>query len=224
VLKQAKLIALLRTAAVVVVNDKITRNDVRRLAGRDAKIVPYVVDTDFFEYAPPQNRSDFVLVPGNNDRHEALVQRIARQGLRVVRLTTDERVAQYHAEHNNSNLDVRVKVSYLELRDYYQTATAVVLPLVSKNHAAGQTSLLEGIACGAPLLITDGRAAGVANDFPSVIRCESDSSDTWCRHIVGAKRLLAEDDGELHRAANAIHARHHPHVVKEVFLELLTRT
>jgi hypothetical protein len=166
-LKTGLLREILRRAAIVAVNEPVTARDVRRLSGKVAVTIPFVVDTDFFSYAPPQDRRPFILVPGDIDRDESLVARLSKVGLDIVRVTRNVRILDRHRELGSS-AKVFVNISWLDLRAYYQQCAAVFLPITAQNHPGGQTAMLEAFACGARIVVSKGRTAEVLPKSVSV--------------------------------------------------------
>ncbi len=53
-----------------------------------------------------------------------------------------------------SNFEIR-HYSFADLRQLYQTADVVVVPLLENRYSAGLTTILEAAACGAPVIATD---------------------------------------------------------------------
>ena len=219
-IKQERLRSLLRMARVVAVNDDVTGAEVQALSGRPPVHIPFLVDTDFFAYAPLAERGPQVLVPGDNDRDEALVRAFAQHGVPVVRVTREPRVVDYHRERGSiAGLDVRTNVPFHELRTLYQTARAVLLPIRTSNHAAGQTSLLEAIAAGAPILISEGRVAGIGASYPLQYICADSALQTWMAALSGIPDRVSEEAAR--ESALRVAREHHPDVVVSALLSLL---
>jgi hypothetical protein len=219
-LRRLRLKLVLKYASLVAVNDEITRKDVLKLAKTDAQIVPFLVDTDFFKCSEQESRSDFVVVAGDNDRDEALICEIANDGQRVVRVTAAQSVFDYHSNRKTPNLEIRFRVSFEELRSLYQSASAFLLPLKTKNHAAGQTAALEAIACGTPGVISEGRTAMICGQYPTVSTCESNDLRVWLSAIERAKCLHSDSNGLLRSTSLAIAERHHPSVVADTLIKM----
>ena len=180
--KAWRLGVIARRATLVFVNDRVTERQMRVVYGVNALRVPYLVDTDYFR-PPASPRDNFWLVPGDNDRDEALVCALARAGHRMVRVSLDPAVANYHQAHREPLVDVRVRVPYRELRDLYQRASAVLLPLTSFNHPAGQTAILEALACDAPVVMSRGRTSTILGAAPGVVVCSERDVGSWQRAV-----------------------------------------
>jgi hypothetical protein len=111
---------------------------------------------------------------------------------------------------------VRTRTSYAELRHLYQTATAVLLPITSRNHAAGQTSLLEAVACGAPVVISEGRTGAMLNGARSLLISRGGSPDEWIRLLGRVRELASHDAGFTEAAARHVRTHHHPAAVEQL--------
>jgi hypothetical protein len=221
-MRTTRLRAILRRVDLILVNDEVTRDEVRRLANREATVVPFVVDTDFFQFAPYDGREDFVLVPGDNDRDENLISELAGRGLRVVRIARMPGLPRlYERTVSTGSVTVRLFVPYTELRLCYQRAAVVLLPLTSHNHAAGQTAFLEAVACGAPVVISASRTSTIIGRQKSVFVCPSRRVDDWLDKIAEARRVASTDRAAVRDAAAAISAMHHPGKVAEKLLGIL---
>lgn len=176
--RDRRLEVILRRATHVLVNDEATRAEIADRIGREAQIVPFFVDTDFFNFRPLLGREDFLFCNGVNDRDPELLLALAQRGHRIVWLVNDDSLSQkYRGAH--PNLSLRRNVSYGELRGLYQTCRANIMPSRQDAHCAGQTTGMEAIACGAPLVISPGRTAGIFAGLPSVVIAADNSPDSW---------------------------------------------
>jgi glycosyltransferase involved in cell wall biosynthesis len=211
-LKRAKLDLVLKLSRLVMVNDPITATEVLGVTGRNPVQLPHVVDSDFFSYSAWHGRDNFVVVPGDNDRDEALICELAARGLRIVRVARSARVAQIHSSPGNG-VTVRHRASYVELKRLYQSAMAVLLPLTSSNHVAGQTAVLEAMACGAPVVISQGRTGATLKNVPSVLFSGSRSPDEWMDLIAQLARRGRDDPRFTEPAASLVRDQHHPDAV-----------
>ncbi len=222
-LKLCRLKLMLRKATSVAVNDEITRKDVAELVKVDPIVIPFLVDTDFFQYADASKRSDYIIVVGDNDRDEALVCELASRGQKIVRVTLSPTVRDYYLERLTPNLELRFRVDFKELRELYQHASVFLLPLRSQNHAAGQTAVLEAIACGTPGVISKGRTSTVCKPYSTVVICEQNNPDTWIAAIENTKSMHENPNDLLRSTANEVAANHNPRVVADMFAEILSK-
>ena len=173
---------VLRRATYVLVNDEITKNEVKLLAGVDAKIVPFYVDVDFFNYSPMTNRRDFLFCPGSNDRNPEVLLELAKRGFKVTWLVNDKDLKKKYT-NQHPNFKIVSHISFEDLRKLYQTCAMVILPLVKDDHAAGQTSTLESISCGTPVIISAGRSAHIFSAFHTIYPITSLQIEQWVNRI-----------------------------------------
>lgn len=159
-----RLKAILAAATVLLVHDPITGRWIRRFVGRQAVLVRHPVDTTFFHPAPAGwPRRGHILVPGNNDRREKVVLELARLGIEVVRVCRDPRTVKVYDQFGvPKNVKLAYRVSWDRLRELYWDAVAVVLPTGGTTHAAGQTAMLEAIACGTQVFTDSYHLLGIA--------------------------------------------------------------
>ena len=212
---------ILRAADVVLVNDARTAEEVRAVAGVEATRLPYLVDTDFFALAEA-TRDDFLFCPGANDRDGEVLLGLARCGHRVVWLSNlPELDARFAGAHER--LSMVTGLSFEALRDLYRRCAVVVQPLVRDIHAAGQTTTLEALASGAPVILGAGRTAELFADAGLVDVVEGKDPEVWSAAV---DRALARDraDPALARARAARIARDHaPDAVAARLVEALAR-
>jgi hypothetical protein len=214
-IRMLRLSLLLRRALAVLVNEPATLEDVRRIAKRDAILIPYVVDTSFFFVETDQSNEDFVLVPGNNGRDEELVCALAATGVRIIRVTFDAAVREYYATtgSNRELVEVRFAVSYRDLRDLYRRAAIVWLPLKLRNHPAGQTAVLEALACGTPVIMSRGRIAELFSTYPGVHLCDTDAVQAIREQVITLTTIRRNDNPTMHKIHQYVRARHSPELV-----------
>ena len=185
-LKLHKLKVVLQHSDVVLVNDYQTYNEISHLIKNKLFIAPYIVDTDFYSMSLLQ-RDNFIVAPGDNDRNELLIRAIGEAGIKAYRITRTGKIAAYH--RFSLNVSVKYKIPYSELRLLYQKATAVILPIHSLNHLAGQTSVLEALSCGTPVIISAGRTSTIFNNIGLVQTCSSNNVTDWLEKIDRARHL-----------------------------------
>ncbi|WP_119271307.1 glycosyltransferase [Taklimakanibacter deserti] len=191
---------MLRRARHVLVNDVTTGEEVKAISGRIAVMVPFFIDMDYFTFSPIPGRSDFLFCNGSNDRDPSLLLALAESGFRIVWLVNDPKLkAQYEKRH--PLLELRSRISFEELRELYQTCALNIMPSTRDTHCAGQTTCMEALACGAPVVISTGRTASIFSDLPSVSTVAGKEIATW---ITAIRDLLS--DRSL--AQRTEHARH----------------
>ncbi|MER9969300.1 hypothetical protein [Mesorhizobium sp. M0060] len=181
---------VLTCARLVLVNDEVAGQEVQALVGRQAHRLPMFIDAGFFKYGSLRHRQDFIFCAGSNDRNPEILVALAHRGYSVVWLVNDPSlVAQYGDV--SGNLKIVSAISYAELLRLYQTCRVAVMPSLRDIHAAGQTTGLEALACGAPLLISAGRTATIFSHLPTVRVIDSASTEAWVEAL-GSIELLAE--------------------------------
>jgi len=220
-LKRMAFRLMLTRAAHLLVNEDVTRTQIKAAIGRSARIVPYFVDTDYFSYHPVGGRKGFLFCAGSNDRDPEVLLGLAEVGYEVVWLVNDPRLlATYSNRH--SRLQVRSRVPYEILRKLYQTCAAVVSPLARDLHAAGQSTGLEALACGAPLLISPCRAATLFEAMPSVCVVESSEPAVWSRAVQDLSDRVAKEPRLTEIVALTVGKRFTYEAVKEILAGCLT--
>ena len=209
---------VLRAARVVFVNDHRTAAEVRSLAGVEARQVPYFVDTEFFTFAPAESREDYLFCPGANDRDGEVLLALARLGHNVVWLNNLTTSANRYA-----GLDKRLKVisrpAFAELREHYQRCAAVVQPLIRDIHAAGQTTTLEALACGAPVVLGAGRSAELFACEGLVRSVAGSDAALWDEAIRATLDEAQREPHALRRRAELVGRRHSQAAVEAALIE-----
>lgn len=181
---------IMRRARVVLVNDDRTADEIRSLAGVESRKVPYLVDTDFYSFAPASEREDFLFCPGANDRDGEVLLALAERGNRVVWLNNLPELAARYAGRSE-RLELVVALSFVELRDLYRRCRAVVTPMARDIHAAGQTTTLEALASGCVVVIGAGRTAELFADDGLVTVAPNGDPAEWEMAI---ERAVAADE------------------------------
>jgi hypothetical protein len=182
---------LLSRATHLLVNDEVTRDEIEARTGRTASLAPYFVDTEFFDYRSPDERGDFLFCNGSNGRDPSVLAGLAERGHEVLWLCNDPDLHKaYSSRHPRLKLCSRI--SYEELRRHYQTCAAAIMPVKHDPHAAGQTTGIEALSCGAPLFISQCRAASIFAGLPTVATLPTNDAVSWARLI--AEKLQAPGD------------------------------
>jgi glycosyltransferase involved in cell wall biosynthesis len=223
-LKRGVLKFILSRAQHVAVNDIVTRQEVVALTDRTPEVIPYVIDVNFFEYKPPEAREMFLFCAGSNDRDPAVILGLAEQGHRVVWLVNDPADilrTKYAGRH--PRLEIKSHLTFQELRTLYQSCAMVIMPASRDIHPAGQTTSLEAIACGAPVLISQSRTATIFSDLPSVVTVATPDPAEWSR---AAFRLCSDRAAlkqAVERSAQIVRQRISPSAVESAITGILTR-
>lgn len=174
--------SLLRGAEHVLVNDAKTRSEIEQACGRRASLVPFYVDSAYFRFHPLDARGGFLFCNGSNDRDVRVLVALAERGFQIVWLVNDMSIHAAFAQRH-PNLKLVSRLSFGELRALYQTCAAQIMPTTHDAHCAGQTTSMEAIACGAPVVISAGRTAGILDGIPSVRVVADDTVQAWVAEV-----------------------------------------
>lgn len=120
-------------------------------------LVPYGIDTSFWSPIP-STEAALILSPGREQRdHRTLANACREINTRVVITAASAHSAgarMRKAAPSSASLERRV-VSYGELRRLYAAASLVVIPLLDVDFPAGVTTLLEAMAMGKAMIVSD---------------------------------------------------------------------
>jgi len=120
-------------------------------------LLPYGVDTDF--WAPRETREAPLVVAAGREHRDYRTFADAVSGLPVVAHVTDTSSHSPTADRNHpdswpSNVRRRA-LPFPALREIYGEAQVVVVPLTATDFQAGITAVLEGMAMGKPVVVSD---------------------------------------------------------------------
>jgi glycosyltransferase involved in cell wall biosynthesis len=119
------------------------------------------VDHQFFR--PDHNQDgDYILAIGQEQRdYQTLVNAIDGTGMQLV-IVASSPWSQFNLEiTERPNVTLVSKIPYTELRDLYNGAGIILVPLFENNYGAGLNTMLEAMAMGKPLIIT--KTMGIDN-------------------------------------------------------------
>jgi glycosyltransferase involved in cell wall biosynthesis len=116
------------------------------------------VDHRFFQ---PENIpvEDYILAIGQEQRdYKTLIEAVDGTGLKLI-ICASSPWSSHRLEIHNSSAEVTVVkgISYLELKNLYARARLVVVPLFDSNYAAGVNTMLEAMAMGKPMIVTQSK-------------------------------------------------------------------
>ena len=178
---------VLRRARALFVNDASTAAEIRSAVGRRSLPVRYCVDGTFFDFAPPETRESHLLCTSVNDRDPAVLLALAQAGQRV-HWIVDDATLRGASAGAHANLRLKPRVPFRDLREAYQSCSVFVMPLRDTSHAAGQTTILEALACGTPVVASRGRGPEIFASFPTVELVDGDDPADWSAAIERARR------------------------------------
>lgn len=139
--------------------------------------VPYAVDTDYFtpsERGPAQ--PPLCLFVGLHERDfetlERVIELVARQrpDVRFLMLSSKRTCGEIAARHPSAVW--RRRVSDEEYRDFLRSASLLVLPL---KRSTTNTAVLEALACGVPVVTTEGGIEDYLDSTCSLVRPVADA-------------------------------------------------
>jgi glycosyltransferase involved in cell wall biosynthesis len=126
-----------------------------RLKEREVVIVPFGIDEEFWSPGPQGQEADFVLSVGSDPArdYETLLRAWSGGDLRIVSRKEIPKGLVVKGVSVGSEYDD------LQLRDLYQGAQFVVVPLVDVSQPSGQSVTLQAMACAKAVILT--RTAGL---------------------------------------------------------------
>ena len=148
-------------AVIVYAADQVPAIRARfRLPPASVVAVPLGVDTDFFpqwEDGEQHVDDEFVLSVGTNEGKDFATLMRAMPSGRALRVVTDALNAEIIARSARPDVSVAVEsaVPIIRLRELYRTASVHVIPLHESPISSGQTVLLENMALGKAVIVSD---------------------------------------------------------------------
>jgi glycosyltransferase involved in cell wall biosynthesis len=156
--------AALRGADAVTIFSSSQRDDLSRRLRRppqDLRPVPLGVDTEFFAPRSGARGGGLLSVGTNAGKDYPTLMAALRPGERCVVVTDAWNRARATPLAEGLDVSFRSDVPIAELRELYADADVMVLPLREAEMSSGQTVLLENLAMGTPVVISD--VSGVAD-------------------------------------------------------------
>lgn len=133
------------------------------------KFFPFGVDSEFFspnnkELLPQEKYSlqKYIFCPGDSDRDDELLFKACKDiPINIIRVTRDHIYADKIKELSvnlgiSERVQVLTRVNSNNLFSLYRNSLFVVIPVRNNDHPAGLTSLLEVMACGKAVLVSEG--------------------------------------------------------------------
>ncbi|KXU86013.1 glycosyl transferase [Caballeronia megalochromosomata] len=149
---------LIARADILTTHSSVNAALVREYFGRDATQVFYGLNTQDFALNEPQAWTPHAplrigAIGNDRDRDWTTLAAAFRNDERYeVRIATRRRVS---ASLRASNVQVAPAIGLNAARELYDWADVMVVPLRANTHASGLTVLLESVALGKPVIVTD---------------------------------------------------------------------
>jgi hypothetical protein len=197
---------VLNNARHVLVNDPVTMEEIYTATGRRAVMIPYFIDSNYYEFRGYLSRRDFLFCNGTNDRDVELLVGLAQRGHNIKWLVNDSSLFErFYGKYET--LELCRKIEYTELRCLYQTCSLFLMPILGDRHCSGQTTCLEAVSCGAPVLVSQGRTAKILEGLQSVYVINSNDVNVWDIQIKKKREALLYDHGVLSLSRNNLISR-----------------
>ena len=141
--------------------------ELRAWVGSDGPRVEFVafgVDTEHFRPEPSLQPEDDVVSNGGDPRRDyqllaELARRLPERSFRVVASADNAAVLDPLPE----NIHLELDVPFARVRDCLLRARVVALPVLDNTYSGATTTLLQGMACGKPVVVT--RTAAIARGY-----------------------------------------------------------
>jgi glycosyltransferase involved in cell wall biosynthesis len=119
------------------------------------------VDTDFFKPCDSHTSvGRFLLCPGSHRRNEAMVCKLAKSlGIPIVRFSQDSEAISYYKKNPCDLVDFRYNISYEEMRQLYNDASAVLNIVDDRQIPAGLTCFVESLAMDCTVITPSGHSS-----------------------------------------------------------------
>ncbi len=157
----------LRNGPEAFVVDLITREQTRRwgdeVGTRHVQFLPWRVDTDWYQPAPPNPSGPFFL-PGHAKRDDSLILPVLQAGLPITRAGRSFALAE--KLQNCAGLPgfkLMTNAPHAVYLAALRGARAVILPILPCGEPAGLTAAMEALACAVPVLAN--QSMGIAELF-----------------------------------------------------------
>ena len=150
--------ALLQKAAHIVVFASSQVQPLQSLLALDSgqvTFVPFGVDVDFFEPRDASGDWDVVAAGTNQGKDYPTLVRALRTGERCLIVTDSWNQRKIAATRTDGELTVDQDVPIEALANHYLSARRVVIPLREVPYSTGQTVLLENLALGRPVIVSE---------------------------------------------------------------------
>ena len=158
---------LIRKAHRIVVFSSVQVESTSRLLGvPSVRVVftPFGVDLEFLAYHARPKRWDVVAAGTNEGKDYPTLLRALQPGETCLIVTDARNAAEIASTLTKGRVQVAQDVPITDLVDRYAEARRVVIPLHDVLYSTGQTVLLENLAMGRPVIVSD---VSVVRDYIS---------------------------------------------------------
>jgi glycosyltransferase involved in cell wall biosynthesis len=166
--------ALRRTRAIVAFSEFEAETLLAWLGAGEPPVefVPFGVDAEWFRPEPDREPDvDVVSIGADPHRDFALLVAIAerRPELRFRIVTTADQAAALGGFP--PNVEIQRDVPFREIRDRLLSARAVALPVRENSYSGATTVLLQGLACGKPVVVSRTKAIATGYGLEDGVNC-----------------------------------------------------
>jgi hypothetical protein len=139
-----------------------------------SSVIPFGVDTVFWRPLPDQAEADFVLAVGQ-DRNRDYDLLAAAPGWHPTRIVTRQKVAvppgATHVESSAGDFFGSDSITDQGLRQLYNTARAVVVPIKDVYQPSGYSVTLQAMSCGRPVILSNIRGLWAPHLLKDGVNC-----------------------------------------------------
>ena len=145
---------------LVLTEDQRAKVEAQYQLRNPAQVLGFAIDDEFFRSMSEHVEQRYVLAVGDDVSRDytTLIEACRLAGL-PLKLRSN---AKFALPDNTEHVSFVNRLSYHELRDLYDNATIVVVPLTPADYPSGITAVYEAMAMGKPLVVT---RTGMTADF-----------------------------------------------------------
>lgn len=197
ILKRIVYKLVLKSSDVICVYSIAQRNYLTNNGYVRVRVLPHYTDSEYFSISEIMSeKNDYILMVGDHRRNENLANQIALKfNKKLIRVTRDINVA--NIQRTYSNTDLRINISFDELKTLYASAVLVINPVYDDEWPVGITTFTEALVMGAKIVANHGCSSdylksiypGTSNSL-GVWLVDDHSFDNW---IFAVERALADN-------------------------------
>lgn len=161
------------------------------------RVLPHYTDSEYFSISENiSEKKDYILMVGDHRRNEDLANQIALKfNKKLIRVTRDLQVSNIQEKY--SNTDLRINISFDELKTLYASAALVINPVYDDEWPVGITTFTEALVMGARIVANHGCSSDhLKSIYPEnsnslgVWLVDDHSLDNW---VIAVERALADN-------------------------------